>query len=130
MATTSQRPGGTPGEFSAALIAADRVEGTTVYNHAGENIGEIETVMLDKVTGKVAYAVMSFGGFLGIGERYHPMPWGMLTYDTAQGGYVVDIDKKMLTGAPNYEASAVPNYGDRAWGKKVHDYYGVTPYWY
>jgi len=115
---------------TATLIAADKVEGTNVYNRLGEHLGSIDNVMIDKMSGKVAYAVMSFGGFLGIGERYHPMPWGMLTYDTAQGGYVVDIDKKLLTDAPNYEASAAPNYGDRVWGKKVHDYYGVTPYWY
>ena len=115
---------------TATLIAADKVEGTNVYNRLGEHLGSIDNVMIDKLSGKVAYAVMSFGGFLGIGERYHPMPWSMLKYDTAQGGYVVDIDKARLTGAPNYDATAVPNYGDRTWGKKVHDYYGVMPYWY
>ena len=96
---------------TATLIAADKVEGTNVYNRLGEHLGSIDNVMIDKMSGKVAYAVMSFGGFLGIGERYHPMPWGMLNYDTAQGGYVVDIDKKILTDAPNYKASAAPNYG-------------------
>ncbi|MCC6468845.1 MAG: PRC-barrel domain-containing protein [Alphaproteobacteria bacterium] len=112
------------------LIAADRVEGTEVYNPAGEHLGEIDNVMIDKVSGKVAYAVMSFGGFLGIGERYHPMPWSLLKYDTGKGGYVVNLDKRTLTGAPNYESDDLPNYADRNWGKKVHDYYGVAPYWY
>lgn len=112
------------------LIAADRVEGTEVYNPAGEHLGEIDNVMIDKVSGKVAYAVMSFGGFLGIGERYHPMPWSLLKYDTNKGGYVVNLDKRTLTGAPNYESDDLPNYADRNWGKKVHDYYGVAPYWY
>lgn len=115
---------------TSSLIAADKVEGTNVYNRAGEHLGSIDDVMIDKVTGKVAYAVMSFGGFLGIGERYHPMPWGMLKYDTAQGGYVVDLNKQILTDAPSYEPTQMPDYADRAWGKKVHDYYGVTPYWY
>jgi len=115
---------------TGGLIAADKVEGTEVYNRAGEHIGEIDNIMIDKLSGKVAYAVMSFGGFLGIGERYHPVPWSMLKYDTGQGGYVVDLDKKVLTDAPNYEPNRVPDYADRAWGKKLHDYYGVAPYWY
>ena len=129
MATMNQGPSGTGGDFPASLIAADRVEGTTVYNHAGDTIGEIETVMLDKVTGKVAYAVMSFGGFLGIGERYHPLPWSMLRYDIERGGYVVNLDKKILEGAPNYRMDEAPDYADREWGRRLHEYYQVPPYW-
>ncbi|MCW5771160.1 MAG: PRC-barrel domain-containing protein, partial [Rhodospirillaceae bacterium] len=79
---------------SAALISSSRVEGTDVYNTEGQHIGTIEHIMLDKVTGQTAYAVMSFGGFLGIGEKYHPLPWQALHYDTEKGGYVVAIDKK------------------------------------
>ncbi|MCC7274192.1 MAG: PRC-barrel domain-containing protein [Alphaproteobacteria bacterium] len=114
---------------TGSLISADRVEGTAVYNRAGNHLGSIKTVMIDKPSGKVAYAVMSFGGFLGIGEKYHPLPWGMLRYDRGQSGYVVDLDKKMLEGAPSYSASETPNYDDQAWGRKVHDYYRVPPYW-
>jgi PRC-barrel domain len=80
------------------LISSDKVEGTAVYNRGGEKLGSIHSVMIDKRSGKVAYAVMSFGGFLGIGDRYHPLPWNVLTYDSRQGGYVVDLDRSMLEG--------------------------------
>jgi len=114
---------------SASLISADRVEGTSVYNRTGDHLGSIKTLMIDKPSGKVAYAVMSFGGFLGIGEKLHPLPWGKLQYDRTQGGYVVDLDKRVLEGAPSYDPTESPNYDDQAWGKKVHDYYKVPPYW-
>jgi sporulation protein YlmC with PRC-barrel domain len=113
----------------ASLISADRVEGTSVYNRTGDHLGSIKDVMIDKMSGKVAYAVMSFGGFLGIGEKLHPVPWSKLTYDRSQGGYVVDLDKRVLEGAPTYDPTDTPNYDDQAWGKKVHDYYKVPPYW-
>ena len=94
---------------TSALISADKDEGTAVYKRECEKLGSIHTVMIDKVSGKVAYAVMSFGGFLGIGDRYHPLPWDVLTYDTGQGGYVVDLDRSMLEAAPTYASSETPN---------------------
>jgi PRC-barrel domain len=105
------------------LISSDKVEGTAVYNRQGEKLGSIHSVMIDKVSGKVAYAVMSFGGFLGIGDRYHPLPWSVLTYDTGQGGYAVDLDRSMLEGAPSYSASEMPDWSDPEWSRKVQDYY-------
>jgi hypothetical protein len=81
--------------------------------------------MIDKYTGRVEYAVMSFGGFLGIGERYHPLPWQILTYDERQGGYVVDLDRSRLEGAPSYSASDIPNWSDRAYSRRLDEYYGV-----
>ena len=78
------------------LIASDKVEGTAVYNRAGESLVTVYNFMVDKYSGKVAYAVMSFGGFLGIGERYHALPWEKLDYDASMGGYVVDIDRATL----------------------------------
>jgi sporulation protein YlmC with PRC-barrel domain len=114
---------------TSALISADKVEGTAVYNREGDKLGSIQTVMIDKVSGKVAYAVMSFGGFLGIGDRYHPLPWDVLTYDTSQGGYVVDRDRSMLEGAPTYGTSETPNWGDPGWNQQVHDYYGARRWW-
>jgi hypothetical protein len=84
---------------NAAVISAGKVTGTAVYNTAGEHLGEIHDVMLDKRSGKIAYAVMSFGGFLGLGERYHPLPWATLKYDTRQGGYVVGVTIDQLKGA-------------------------------
>jgi sporulation protein YlmC with PRC-barrel domain len=111
-----------------SLIAAEKVAGTSVYNRDRENIGEIYDVMLDKVSGKVAYAIMSFGGFLGIGEKYHPLPWSMLKYDTSIGGYVIDVSKDVLQGAPAYAEGADP-WGSRAYEEKVYGYYGAPPYW-
>lgn len=85
------------------LISADKVVGTSVYNRQGENLGEVYGLMLNKLNGRVAYAIMSFGGFLGIGESYHPLPWRALTYSTELGGYVVDIDRERLQAAPHYQ---------------------------
>src|ERR1700734_3207880 len=99
---------------SSSLIAADKVQGTEVYDRAGESIGSIYDLMLDKRSGHVAYAIMSFGGFLGIGNSYHPLPWSMLEYDTGMGGYVADLERSQLAKAPSYEASATPAWGDEA----------------
>ena len=111
------------------LIASDKVQGTNVYNAAGDNLGAIYDVMIDKPSGKVAYAIMSFGGFLGMGNQYHPLPWSVLKYDTNLGGYVVHLDKRQLEGAPAYDVGDEPAWGDRAYESKIHDYYGVGPYW-
>ena len=110
------------------LIASNKVEGTAVYNRQGERLGEVYNFMVDKYSGQVAYAVMSFGGFLGLGEKYHPLPWRVLTYDTGLGGYVVDLDKERLQGAPSFGRDETPAWGSRDWGTRVHDYYGVQPY--
>src|ERR1700683_1310158 len=86
---------------SRTLIAADKVKGTNVYNLAGDQLGSVEDIMIDKVSGRVIYAVMSFGGFLGLGGKHQPLPWATLKYDTHS--YVVNLDKKLLEGAPSYD---------------------------
>ncbi len=106
------------------LISSDKVEGTAVYNRAGDRLGSVYTVMIDKYSGQVAYAVMSFGGFLGIAERYHPLPWKALTYDTGLGGYVVDVTREQLAAAPSYARDEAP-WGDPAYGRGVSDHYGL-----
>ena len=111
------------------LIAADKVQGTNVYNITGDNLGSIHDLMIDKATGKVAYAIMAFGSFLGIGNQYHPLPWSLLKYDTNLGGYVVNLDKPRLEAAPAYDVGTEPAWGDRSYEGKIHDYYGVGPYW-
>jgi sporulation protein YlmC with PRC-barrel domain len=113
-----------PSDTRGRLIAASKVNGTTVYNPAGEKLGSIYDVMLDKLSGKAEYAIMSFGGFLGIGDSYHPLPWQALTYDERQGGYVVNIDRSRLEGAPSYRASDTPLWNDPAYGRRIDDYYG------
>jgi len=105
------------------LISSAKVEGTAVYATDGERIGHVDHLMIGKRSGRVEYAVMSFGGFLGIGERYHPLPWDALDYDTERGGYVVSIDKNLLKEAPSYEEDQYPTF-DRQYGQTVYNYYG------
>jgi len=112
------------------LIAGNEVAGTAVYNTAGQNIGEIEGVMIDKPTGEVAYAVMSFGDFLGIDDRHHPLPWSLLNYDTGKGGYVVKLSRRQLEEAPAYADREAPDWGDRTYESALHAYYRTNPYWY
>ena len=113
-------------EETSRLIASNRVEGTAVYDRAGERLGDVYNFMVDKQSGQVAYAVMSFGGFLGIGESYHPLPWKSLDYSPEHGGYVVDVTREQLEGAPTYGRDDDP-WRDPAYGRSVHDHYGV-PY--
>jgi sporulation protein YlmC with PRC-barrel domain len=110
------------------LISSDKAVGTAVYNRQGEHLGSVYNLMIDKYSGQVAYAVISFGGFLGMGESYHPLPWRTLTYDTRKGGYVVDVDRTRLEKAPSYTSSTMPNWSDRTYGHRVDDFYGVPPY--
>jgi hypothetical protein len=107
------------------LISADKVVGTAVYNRLGENLGSVHSVMLNKLNGQVAYAIMSFGGFLGIGESYHPLPWRVLTYDPKMGGYVVDLDRQRLEAAPRYTSADERDwYADR---DRIDAYYTMFP---
>jgi hypothetical protein len=121
------RRGALPVEETERLIAADKVEGTGVFDPDGGSLGSVSTIMVDKFTGKVAYAVLSFGGFLGLGERYHPLPWHALSYDTRLGGFVVDLSKEQLERGPSYAAAESP-WSDPAYGRSVYDYYNVP--WY
>jgi hypothetical protein len=114
---------------TASLIGSDKVEGTAVYGPDDRKIGTVQRVMLDKISGKVAYAVVSFGGFLGMGEDYYPMPWAKLDYDTSLGGYRVDITEERLKGAPKFNRSTDWNWSDRSRDTTVYDYYN-TPLWY
>src|SRR3954447_24023195 len=97
------------------LIAASKVNGTAVYNRAGEKLGSVYDVMIDKRSGTAEYAIMSFGGFLGIGDSYHPLPWKALTYDENQGGYVVNLDRSRLEGAPTYTSNDTATWDDPAY---------------
>jgi sporulation protein YlmC with PRC-barrel domain len=110
-----------------SLISADKVHGTDIYNRNGDNLGEVENVMIDKHTGKVAYAVVTFGGFLGIGAERRALPWSVLTYDVDKGGYVVAAADDVLRQAPLYGPEAER---DPEWGNRVHGLFGVPPYWH
>ena len=122
--STARASGDVEKDETSRLIASNKVEGTEVYNRAGEHLGEVYNFMVDKFTGQVAYAVMSFGGFLGIGERYHALPWKALDYDVKQGGYVVDMDRAKLEGAPTYGRDEDP-WHDPAYTGGIDRYYGL-----
>jgi hypothetical protein len=108
------------------LIASDKVEGTKVYDPSGEHIGSIERILVEKRSGKVSYAVLSFGG---IGHDHYPLPWSKLNYDESLGGYRVDVTKEQLEGAPKYDYDNDADYWTAENGRRVYDYYGVAPYW-
>jgi sporulation protein YlmC with PRC-barrel domain len=106
------------------VISSDRVEGTNVYNETGDKLGSIDDLMIDKRSGKVRYAVLEFGGFLGMGTDRYPLPWDMLKYDTSKDGYVVPLNKSRLENAPHYDEESRPDYNDD-YGRRVDEYYGV-----
>jgi hypothetical protein len=114
---------------TVSLIGSDKVDGTAVYGANDERIGSVQRVMIDKISGKVAYAIVSFGGFLGIGEDYYPMPWPQLKYDTRLGGYRVGVTEQQLRGAPKFGQYQDWDWSDRANDQRVYDYY-KTPLWY
>jgi sporulation protein YlmC with PRC-barrel domain len=113
---------------SKSLIAADKVTGANVYNTAGETLGTVDDIMIDKVSGRAIYAVLSFGGFMGMGKKYNPLPWTALKYDEGKGGYVVSMDKKQLQDSPSYDSESnfswTPEYG-----RTVDSYYKSPSYW-
>jgi len=111
-----------------SLIASDKVEGTAVYGADRSRIGDIERVMIDKRSGKVAYAVISYGGFLGLGEDHYPTPWSNLKYDTGLGGYLVNLTRDQLYAAPKYSDQDSWSWS-RENDKRIYDYYGAPPYW-
>jgi len=111
------------------LISAEKVEGTPVTNRAGENLGRIEDLVIEKLSGHVVYAVLSFGGILGLGTKHFALPWEALHYEPEQNGYVIEIAREVLERAPGFDPDKVPDMSDRRWGQQIHDYYGYRPYW-
>jgi sporulation protein YlmC with PRC-barrel domain len=109
-----------------SLISSEDVEGTKVYDTKGAKIGDIDHLMIDKVSGRVTYAVMSFGGFLGLGHSHYPVPWGALKYDQKLEGYVSGITENQLKDAPQFSDDS---WGDRNWETNVHKHYGAPFYW-
>ena len=107
------------------LIGSDKVEGTAVYGADDGKIGSIERVMIDKKSGRVSYAVLGFGGFLGLGNDHYPLPWQSLKYDTRLGGYVTGVTEQQLRGAPKYGDGRDWDWANTAGNKAVDDYYGV-----
>ncbi|WP_439925837.1 PRC-barrel domain-containing protein [Nitrobacter sp. JJSN] len=109
---------------TSTLIGSDKVAGTAVYGPDDQEIGTIERVMIEKTSGRVSYAVLGFGGFLGIGNDHYPLPWNALKYDTRVGGYRTGITADQLNGAPKYASENSWNWEEPGRSKSVDDYYG------
>ena len=108
------------------LISSEDVHNTDVYDPRANKIGAIDHLMIDKVSGRISYAVMSFGGFMGLGHSHYPIPWNSLKYDTSVEGYVTGITEKQLKDAPAFSDDS---WGDRSWEAAVHKHYGAPQYW-
>ena len=113
-------------ESTRNVISSERVEGTSVYSTNGDKLGSIDDLMIDKISGQVCFAVLEFGGFLGIGTDRYPVPWSMLDYDTTREGYVVPLDKDRIEKAPRYATGERLDY-DPDFSRNVNSYYGVGP---
>jgi PRC-barrel domain len=128
----ANRPGGYPMIAKATahpdrrLISSEDVQGTEVYGAGDKTIGEIDHLLIEKVSGRVTYAVMSFGGFLGLGHSHYPFPWAALKYDTNLGGYRTGITEGRLRDAPEFSDDS---WEDRDWETRTHEHYGVPGYW-
>jgi sporulation protein YlmC with PRC-barrel domain len=111
------------------VLAADTLVGDRVVNLQREDLGTVEHLMIDLDTGRIAYAVLSFGGFLGMGDKLFAIPWGALAVDKIEKRFVLNVDKERLKLAPGFDKEHWPNMGDRTWGSQVYTYYGAKPYW-
>ncbi|WP_051093316.1 PRC-barrel domain-containing protein [Sphingobium indicum] len=116
-------------DHSHELISSTRVEGTPIVNARGEKLGTLHSLMIHKETGQVAYAILSFGGFLGIGSRVHPIPWEKLSYDLGMHVYRVNLTREQLRNAPTLHLDEADRPSDRSADERLYDYYGANQYW-
>ena len=131
----NQAAGGVIERLDHPLILSSRVANTPVFDPAGDRLGHVDDLSIEKVGGRVIYAIMSFGGFLGIGEKFHPVPWSLLDYDTERAGFVVPMDRSVLKVAPTYSLEELRDLGGpdyRTYGDTIFGYYGpygAIRYW-
>lgn len=111
------------------VMAADTLEGDDIVNPVGEKLGALEHVMIDVPTGRVAYAVLSFGGFLGVGDKLFAIPWCALRIDPPNHRFILGVDKETLKNAPGFDKDHWPSMADEQWAREVHTYYNAHPYW-
>jgi sporulation protein YlmC with PRC-barrel domain len=111
------------------VLSASTLTGDRVRNSAGEDLGKVEQIMIDIPSGRVAYAVVSFGGFLGIGDKLFAVPWNALRIDEGEHEFVLNIDRKTLENAPGFNKDSWPDMADPTFGVAIHQHYGSTPYW-
>lgn len=112
-----------------SLLSASTIINTRVENSAGEDLGKIEELMIDLNAGRISYAVLSFGGFLGMGDKFFAIPWDAIEVDTVEEKIVLNVDKETLQAAPGFDKDNWPDTSEHAWLVDVYDYYGYKPYW-
>lgn len=112
-----------------STLSASTLIGDSVMNSAGEELGSIKDIMLDLDSGRIAYAVLSFGGFLGLGDKLFAVPWNALQLDAPNHSFILNVDKQTLQNANGFDEGDWPDMADRTWGARVHEHYGTTPYW-
>ena len=120
MRTTLERP---------RVLSASTLQGDKVENLAGEDLGKIEDFMIDLATGQIAYCVLSFGGFLGIGNKLFAVPWSALSLDLKDHAFILNVNKEQLKNAPGFDKNKWPDMTDREWGATIYGFYKITPYW-
>jgi len=118
-----------PEKAYRTVLAASSLEGNSVRNGAGEDLGKIDELMIHIPTGKVAYAVLSFGGFLRMGNKLFAVPWSALKVDEDEKCFILNVDKRTLENAPGFDKDNWPDMADVTWGSEIFTYYGATPYW-
>lgn len=111
------------------IVSADTMTGDSVRNLSGDDLGNVQEVMLDVQDGSIAYAVLSFGGFLGMGDKMFAVPWKALTLVQDEEYFLLDVDKTVLENAPGFDKDNWPDFSDPSWGQGIHDHYSTTPYW-
>jgi len=111
------------------VLSASTLSGDRVRNSAGEDLGKIEDLMIDVQSGRIAYAVLSFGGFLGIGDKLFAVPWSALTVNEQEKLFILDVDRQTLENAPGFDKDNWPDMADPSWGQQIHGHYGQKPYW-
>lgn len=111
------------------LVKSNEVIGISVKNAKNENLGKIEEIVLDKLTGKACYVVLSFGGLFGLGDKLFALPWNAIHYDEDYNSFILNIPKEKLEKAPGFDKDNWPDMADRTWGESIHKYYEKTPYW-
>ena len=118
-----------PAKTYGLVLSASSLKGDNVVNHQGEALGKIEEIMIDLDRGRIAFAVLSFGGFLGMGDKLFAIPWQAFSVDTVQKRLVLNTKKELLEKATGFDKSNWPNMADPTWGSTVYGYYGYKPYW-
>jgi len=117
------------GHSSRRVVSAGSITDEKVRNLSGEDLGKIEEVVLDAHSGKIAYAVLSFGGFLGMGDKLFAIPWQSLSLNDDADGFVLNVDREVLENAPGFDKDNWPDFADRTWGRSIHSHYNANPYW-